>query len=417
MSQAHLSVQNLSSICQTNKGLGNYAQFHAGGWNIKNEDVSLPTACLVESKLARNIAWMAEFADKSRVKLAPHGKTSMVPALFKRQLQAGAYAITVATPAQARIAVKAGATRILMANQLVGKTNMAMIAELLKEHDVVFYCLVDSVDNVNALNAYFSHREQSLNVLIELGIEGGRAGAQEASISEQVIEAVKQSPALKLAGVELYEGVVAHFDQVAPFLRSAADLCIDLVAQNRFETEEVLLTAGGSAFYDVVCEVFNEAPLPPSVIPVIRPGCYIAHDTGIYEQAQQHVLARSQLACSLEGELSSALQIWAYVQSIPEAGKAIIAMGKRDVAYDAGLPTPVLHCSPSEERNLDTSLWRVERIMDQHAMMRFDSSQPLKIGDIIAFSSSHPCLTFDKWRYINVIDEHSRVIDVYSTYF
>lgn len=414
---SQLSVQNLSLICQSNKGLGRYDQFYAGGWDLLQEEVSLPAACLVESKLARNIQWMAEFAKQSSVKLAPHGKTSMIPALFKRQLAAGAYAITVATPAQARVAVKAGATLVLMANQLVGKANMDMVSTLLKEHDVVFYCLVDSVDNVNALNTFFQNRGQSLNVLIELGIQGGRCGTQEASACEQVIAAVNQSAALNLAGVELYEGVVAKFENVAPFLRSAAQLCLDLLSQHRFETKDVLLTAGGSAFYDVVCDVFSEAALPSNVIPVIRPGCYVAHDSGIYEQAQQNVLARSALACALEGELAPALEIWAYVQSIPEPGRAIIGMGKRDVAYDAGLPIPVKHFSPVSGQMSTPKGWTVERIMDQHAMMQFDANVSLRVGDIVVFSSSHPCLTFDKWRYFNVIDDQYKVIGIYNSYF
>ncbi len=46
--------------------------------------------------------------------------------------------------------------------------------------------------------------------------------------------------------------------------------------------------------------------------------------------------------------LEPALQVWAYVQSIPEAEKAIIAMGKRDAAFDSGLPVPALHYRPGD---------------------------------------------------------------------
>ncbi|MGC8011192.1 amino acid deaminase, partial [Salmonella enterica] len=71
---------------------------------------------------------------------------------------------------------------------------------------------------------------------------------------------------------------------------------------------------------------------------VLRPGCYLTHDVGIYRAAQSQIQVRNPVAHSMRSQLQPALQLWAYVQSIPEADKAIIALGKRDAAFDAGLP-------------------------------------------------------------------------------
>ncbi len=73
-------------------------------------------------------SWMQRFVDAYGLKLAPHGKTTMIPKLFERQIAAGAWGITVATAQQALVAYEHGIRRVLMANQLVGKANMAMIA-------------------------------------------------------------------------------------------------------------------------------------------------------------------------------------------------------------------------------------------------------------------------------------------------
>ena len=35
---------------------------------------------------------------------------------------------------------------------------------------------------------------------------------------------------------------------------------------------------------------------------------------------------------------------------------------------------------------------------------------------MIAFDISHPCLTFDKWRQVLLVDEQYRVIDVAETF-
>jgi len=36
---------------------------------------------------------------------------------------------------------------------------------------------------------------------------------------------------------------------------------------------------------------------------------------------------------------------------------------------------------------------------------------------MIAFDISHPCLTFDKWRYLSVLDAQFNVIDIVPTFF
>ncbi len=80
-----------------NKGLGvmdrmlPFEEVPSLRWNLLREDLSLPTAVLYEDKLAHNLRWMQEFVAAYGVKLAPHGKTTMAPKLFARQLQAGAW--------------------------------------------------------------------------------------------------------------------------------------------------------------------------------------------------------------------------------------------------------------------------------------------------------------------------------------
>ena len=95
-------------------------------------DVSLPAAVVFERALAHNIAWMQRFAEDHGAKLAPHGKTTMTPALFRRQLAAGAWGITLATAVQCAAAFDHGVARLFMANQLVGTPNMAIVAGLIE---------------------------------------------------------------------------------------------------------------------------------------------------------------------------------------------------------------------------------------------------------------------------------------------
>ena len=98
------------------------------GWNVLREDMTLPLAVLKLPALDHNSRWMAEFLKATGTALAPHGKTTMSPALFERQLADGAWGMTLATVQQVRVARANGIGRIVLANQLVGRQAIDYIA-------------------------------------------------------------------------------------------------------------------------------------------------------------------------------------------------------------------------------------------------------------------------------------------------
>jgi len=116
--------------------------------------------------------------------------------------------------------------------------------------------------------------------------------------------------------------------------------------------------------------------------------------------------------------LLPALHIWAYVQSLPEPEKAIIGMGKRDAAFDSGLPVPALHYRPGDAApRAAPAHWELAKMMDQHAYLHMAAGDDLRVGDMIGFDIAHPCLTFDKWRTLPVLNAEYQVVDVVQTYF
>ncbi|HEX7911298.1 MAG TPA: amino acid deaminase [Paraburkholderia sp.] len=390
-------------------------------WNLLNEDVSLPAAVLYADRVEHNLKWMQAFVAEYGVKLAPHGKTTMAPQLFRRQLETGAWGITLATAHQVRAAYHGGVSRVLMANQLVGRHNMMMIAELLSDPDFEFFCLVDSAEGAEQLGAFFTSVRKPLNVLLELGVPGGRTGVRDVAQRNAVLEAIARYPdVLRLAGVELYEGVLKEEHEVREFLQSAVAITHELVEQGRFARTPAVLSGAGSAWYDVVAEEFVKASETGKVDIVLRPGCYLTHDVGIYRKAQTDIFARNPVAKKMGEGLLPALQLWAYVQSIPEPDRAIIGLGKRDSAFDAGMPEPARHYRPGNDAPRDIAAsegWEVFGLMDQHAYLRIPEGADLKVGDMIAFDISHPCLTFDKWRQVLVVDPAYRVTEVIETFF
>ncbi|MGN2407955.1 amino acid deaminase [Pseudomonas syringae] len=382
-------------------------------------DVSLPALVVHQQALDHNIRWMQTFATNSGAELAPHGKTSMVPALFRRQIEEGAWGMTLATAVQTQAAYAHGVRRILMANQLVGQPNMALIAELLADSTFEFHCMVDHPDNVAALGAFFAERGLRLNVMIEYGVPGGRCGCRTEAQVLELADAVLAQPSLALTGIEGYEGVI-HGDHaisgIKAFAASLVRLAVELQDKGAFALDRPIVTASGSAWYDLIAEAFDEQAVRERFLSVLRPGSYVVHDHGIYKDAQCCVLDRR---AELSEALRPALEVWGHVQSMPEPGFAVIAMGKRDVAYDAGLPNPLRRYKAGvlPASGDDVSGCKVTAVMDQHAFMTVAPDCELKVGDIIAFGTSHPCLTFDKWRSGCLVDDDLRVIEPFSTYF
>ncbi|KVA73905.1 amino acid deaminase [Burkholderia ubonensis] len=411
------------------KGLGNVpsASVPLGDagrleWNLLAEDVSLPAAVLYEDRIEHNLKWMQAFVEEYGVKFAPHGKTTMAPQLFRRQLDAGAWGITLATAHQTQAAYHGGVRRVLLANQLVGRQNMTIIAGLLSDPDFEFFCLVDSADGVDQLGQFFGNAKKSLNVLLELGVPGGRTGVRDAAQRDAVLAALARYPdTLKLAGIELYEGVLKEEGEIRTFLQGAVALTRELAAAGRFARTPAILSGAGSAWYDVVAEEFAKASGAGFAEVVLRPGCYLTHDVGIYKKAQTDVFARNPTARKMGEGLLPALQLWAYVQSVPEPNRAIVALGKRDSAFDAGLPEPARHFRPGRDsapRDVAAAEgWAITGLMDQHAYLQIPPGADVKVGDMIAFDISHPCLTFDKWRQLLVLDPQFRVTEVVETFF
>lgn len=393
--------------------------------NLLNEDCPLPAMVLKQEVIFNNSKWMQIFADRAGVKLAPHGKTTMSPELFKIQLEQGAWGMTLANPFQVKVAYQHGVRRILMANQLVGRQNIKSMVNLLKaDRQFEFLCCVDSFENAQAIQevCISENLERPFKVLIEIGPKSGRAGLRSSQEVMELAQAIQMKlNHLELAGIECYEGVIHGknaVEEVKTFLKEVSQTCVELEQASLFNAESLILTGGGTVFFDLVAEILTQTPLKTTYEVLIRPGCYLSHDSGLYDNYQNELLSRSELARSIPSSLCSAIEVLCYVQSIPEANVAILNVGKRDVSFDSGLPKPekVYSVARQELQALDEQ-WSLSDLNDQHAFMNFSTGSDIKVGDIVVLSVSHPCLTFDKWQSILMVDEHYQVQSQIKTFF
>ena len=180
------------------------------------------------------------------------------------------------------------------------------------------------------------------------------------------------------------------------------------------DPDQVIVSAGGSAYYDLVAKVL--AGGSNGVVPILRSGCYLTHDSGFYRRLLERMEDRT--AAEPPPRLIPALEIWSRVISRPQPDQAIVLLGKRDVSYDIDLPLARWwfregrHDAPQA-----TGDWVVNKLNDQHAYLTVPANADLAVGDLLGFEISHPCTTFDKWSMLLEVEDDYTVHAGLKTFF
>lgn len=398
------------------------------GFNVMREDLPLPLALLKASSLDHNARWMRAFLASAGVAIAPHGKTTMSPELFARQMADGAWGITVATVQQLRVCRDAGIARVLMANQLVGRQAVAYVLdELARDPGFEFLSIVDSVALVDRLAAAAKarHAGRPLSLLVECGFAGGRTGCRTVEDAMAVARRVAAArPWLTLAGIEGYEGaapgatLAERESRIVELVAFMTEVAGRSVAEGLIDADPVLLSAGGSAYFDLVTALPRVAGGRRARV-ILRSGCYLTHDSDRYALAAARMRERTPSIVALGEGLRDAIEVWSYVQSRPEPALAILTMGKRDVPYDIHLPYPRWRFRPGvDARPVPLAGgFTITALNDQHAYLALPADASLEVGDMVGCAVSHPCTTFDKWRFMPIVDDDYRVVDAITTHF
>jgi len=386
------------------------------GWSL--DDLRPPFAVLRRSALEHNVSLMAAYCDEHGVSIAPHGKTTMAPQLWRRQLDAGAWGISAATAAQAAVMRAAGVPRILVANPLTDAAAIGWAADDLRDDDHELRCYVDSERGVELLETVLRQEDppRPLPVLVELGHAGGRTGCRGTEEAVAIARRVASSPNLSLAGVAGYEGTVAHdrepasLEAVRGYLGDVRTLGARL-GEAGVLSPTAFVSAGGSVFFDLVVEELGTMRSDVETPLVLRSGAYVVHDAGMYERSSPFADR------PVRGRFRSAFEVWGAVLSTPEDGLAIVGLGRRDVSFDQGLPRVV--AARREDGSVDALDGAVEAtaLDDQHLYCRVREGAELRVGDLVACAISHPCSMFDRWRLIPVVDDDDAVVEVVATFF
>ncbi len=408
------------------------------GWNVVRGNMMLPLLTVRDARMKNNMRLMRGFAAHHGVALAPHGKTTMCPQLYREMIEdGGAWGITVATVQQAAVAAATGVERILLANEVVGQANVEQLAELKAAHpETRIYSLVDSPETVEQLVRYGKPRlphGERFQVLAEVGHRGGRTGARTMDRVIGLFEVVRRNAdALVLSGIEGFEGTIKGEDVggAVPAIDAFLDFALDALGHARSSgafdgQEQVLLSAGGSAYFDRVVAKFGGGRAGPGTLCVLRGGCYLTYDHGVYLEKLREMDRRGGLEgaggrFAAASGFQPALELWAMVESLEDPGVAIMTMGIRDLPHDAGWPVPLRQY---RDQRLLRDLagaeppFKITHSNDQHCYLSYPDGTDIRVGDLLAFGISHPCTAFDKWDVLYRVDEDFTVIGALKTFF
>lgn len=390
-----------------------------------------PLLTLDHAAMSHNVRVMSAWVASHGLHLAPHGKTTMAPALWEMLTDAGAWGLTLATAWQAQVARSVGIGRLMVANAIVDPVALRWLAAELSAHaDVEISCWVDSLATVRVMEAVLREAgvPRPIPVIVELGAPGGRTGARSRAEAVEVARAVAASDVLTVAGVGGYEGALAH--DRAPSSVARVDAYLDDVRGLHEEVAAAglyrpgvppIVTVGGSAYFDRVAE--RLAPVADEAEVVLRSGAFQIHDDGFYAQISPMGMLPDTKA------FRSAMHAWVRVVSHPEPGLVLLDGGKRDLSFDEGLPVPqrIVGLSAADsDRALAGS--EITALNDQHGFLRLfpdalaaGAAEALPVGAVVRLGLSHPCTALDRWRRIPVVadanEDDPRVIDVVETRF
>lgn len=401
--------------------------------NIMKENVQFPILSINKKKLLNNIKIMNNFTKKNKAYLSPHCKTFMSPQIIHYHLKK-TWGVTISNNQQLSSIIKLNIKNIIYANLITNESNLIQYLNILSQYKNItniYYC-IDSLFGLNLLIKILNKNKYNfkIRILIELGVKNGRCGIRNLKNFKELLYKFKNSPEnIIVSGLFFYEGAINNKDikivskKIKNLIEFTYKCHNELIARKIYKNKKNIISGGGSEYFDLVVNYFNKLNFENNPQLILRPGSFISYGHGYYEKKINNLRKRnfiSNLSRKKNIFFEPSLLLWSHVISINDSGIAIMNFGKRDVSFDLGNPIPInIYRNKKIYKNYKviSKNLNIIKLNDQHAYLKYNSEIKLKIGDLISFGVSHPCITFDKWKYVYLVNSKLDVVDVYRTFF
>lgn len=322
--------------------------------------------------IERNITSIAKLAKEARVKLRPHTKTHKSPYVAKKQLEAGASGITVATLGEAEVMANSGINDILIAFPLVGKQKLNRFSRLLHHADLMV--AFDDIVVGQGINEVGEYHRKKIPVYIDVDTGLGRMGRDPEESVVHILEIAKL-PFLEIKGLMSHTGHAYKEGSEEAILNVAIEDAT-LMHQTKIELERKGLhipeiSVGATA----TARFIKEIPYATEM----RPGMYVYND-------------RFVMSTGGAKEEDCAVSIFATVVSKPNNDRFIIDAGSKTLAADV-----FWHGGHGQIRGHDNLV--IKSLSEEHGTVEIQGKTGLSIGDVIEIIPNHICPS------INLADE------------
>jgi D-serine deaminase-like pyridoxal phosphate-dependent protein len=351
---------------------------YGGAVGQRREELVTPALVLDIGAAQRNIDRMArELKQLGRATIRPHYKTHKSPDLARRQLDAGAGGLSMATVWEAAVLAAAGMDDLFVVNTVAHPAKLAVLAELAADHRILV--AVDEAANAAAHSAAAVAAGSTLGIMVEVDTGMDRCGVDTAAECLALARQVMELPGLRFEGITGYEG---H-----------CSLTPDSELRHERQREAM-------AFFTGVADLLETNGIPCKIRSAggIATWRWTAGYPGMTEiQAGTYVVMDNFHGKMVPG-FEHSLTIQATVIS-RQSGKVIVDAGNKSVADPADV-TVVGH---------DLAVFRFD---EEHGIFTASPGSPLRVGDAVAMVPGYSPSTVNWYDAYHVVSDDV-VVDIW----
>lgn len=343
------------------------------------DEIDTPALLVDGEVLERNVERMAAFGRHHGVGIQPHAKAHKTPLIAHMQMHQGALGVCCQKVGEAEVMVAGGIDDVLLTSEVVGAPKLARLVRLARHARITV--ALDNIAAAEALSEAAVTARVNVGGIVEIDVGQGRCGVPPGQPAASLAEQVARLPALRLFGIQGYQGALQHVLGYRDRKLAAGEANGRLMETRAlFKSRGLpleIVTGAGTGTYEFEGAVAGMSD--------IQPGSYIFMDA-----QYRGIGGRSG---PVYDDFEPSLAVLATVISTVKSDRLVIDAGLKAVSTDAGRPSPI-----------DLEGWEYQPAGDEHGLLvRCGDGPRLSLGEKVRLLPSHCDTTVNLYSSFHLI--------------